>query len=180
MIEHLEERSYTISNYLNMIVDMALIYLASIYEAFMTDLVKVTLIYKPDVMKSDKQLSYERVIELHKTDRLIAHIANEEARAFSGMPIGEQAKYLIRKFHIDINLSGVKTENLIRFNMERNLLVHRRGMIDAQFLKVVKGTEYKEGQRITITPEHWQECYESLSRVTSYMYQSVLTQFKPK
>jgi len=171
--EHLD----AMAKYPHMLMDMAFIYLVALFDAYLVDVFTAVLIHRPETLKSKKQLTYEKIIELNVEGNLISYLARREVNQLSYRSIAEQAEYYKSKFNVNLADSGVDIKTLTKIRAIRNLLVHNNGVVNSTFMNAVKHSEYQLRERIVITAEYWEECWQQLRTVATFMLNAILDKF---
>jgi len=61
-----------------------------------------------------------------------------------------------------IDMGQFKNNTLKELFERRNILVHNKGVVDKKYIKKVKNSEYKEGNKILVDPEYVKSSIESV------------------
>lgn len=119
-----------IDKYPHLLMSMAFIYLIALFDSFLTDVFAAVLIERPETLKSKKQLTYDRILELHQKGELVEFMARREINELSYKSMADQFDYYKAKFNIDLADSNVELAALVEIRARRNLLVHNNGVVD--------------------------------------------------
>jgi hypothetical protein len=177
LVSVMTQRVEVIDKYPRLLVSMAFIYLVALFDAFLTDVFAAVLIERPDALKSKKQLTYDKILELQQKGELVAFMARREINELSYKSMADQSDYYKAKFNIDLADSEVELAALIEIRARRNLLVHNNGVANDIYMEAVKHTTYNLGERVEITFDYWNECKERLNSVADFVHKSVLEKF---
>jgi hypothetical protein len=172
----------SIERYPHMLLNMGFIYLVALFDAFLADVFTSLLSSRPEVMKSGRQLTFERIIELvsEGPDSLIRFMAQSEIHRLSYASIAEQAEYYKTKFKIDLSDSGVGVGVLAEIRARRNLLVHNNGVVNKLYLDAAPSPPPREGEVLNVSYEYWEESQKNLNAVAIFIHKAVVDKFAPK
>lgn len=165
------------SQYPDMLLEMGYIYLIALFDAYLTDVFTAVLIFKPEILKSKKQLTYEKIIELSEQGGLISFLAHREMNELSYKSIGEQNDFYKSRFGIDLENSGIPLKVLTELRATRNILVHNRGVVNHIFLELIPDTDYSLGDKIILSIEDWLKTFDHLRQVAKYLKEILLEKF---
>lgn len=179
LAEMVHKHAARLQRYPGMLFEMAFIYFVAAFEAYMQDVVELTLRYRPEILKSGKQLTVERIIELTQTGGLIEFLAEREVGELGYRSFREQADYYREKFKLEI-AAMAEIEQLIEIHARRNLLVHNGGIINRRYLEAVPDTSGVVGQQLRISEEYWAETVEALSNVARHASEHLVRKYGPK
>ena len=171
------ERTEMIDKYPYILMSMAFIYLVALFDSFLTDVFAAVLIERPETLKSKKQLTYDRILELHQKGELVEFMARREINELSYKSMADQFDYYKAKFNIDLADSNVELAALVEIRARRNLLVHNNGVVDEIYMEAIKHTTYNLGEHVEITFDYWNECKERQNSVATFVHKSVLEKF---
>jgi hypothetical protein len=177
LVNVITQRVEIIDKYPPLLINMAFIYLVALFDAFLTDIFAAVLIEKPEALKSNKQLTYDKILELQQKGELVEFMARREINELSYKSMADQSSYYKNKFSINLADSGVELVTLIEIREKRNLLVHNNGIVNDKYIEKVNCTTYKLGERVEITFDDWSACKEQLDSVAAFVHKSVLEKF---
>jgi len=180
VVEAMTMRVESIERYPHMLTNMGFIYLVAIFDAFLTDIFTSVLVNKPEALKSKRQLTYDRILELMSGGDLITFMAHREINELSYKSMEDQAEYYKSKFNINLSDSGVGVSVLTEIRAERNLLVHNNGVVNEIYLETVDSSSLHLGETLNIQYEYWKESRQHLDTVANFVYKSVVDKFAPK
>ncbi len=166
-----------IDTYPHLLINMSFIYLVALFDAFLTDVFVAVLVERPEALKSNKQLTYDKILELQQKGELIEFMARREINELSYKSIADQSDYYKAKFNIDLADSGVELTALIEIRARRNLLVHNNGIVNDKYMETVKNTTYNLGESVEISFDYWNGCKKQLNSVATFVYESVFEKF---
>jgi hypothetical protein len=165
-------------HYPALLAEMAFIYLLAIFDAFMTDVFLAVLTARPEMMRSSKkQLAYETILAFSDTKDLTAYMAQRELNEIGYKELSDQLSYYKERFGIDVLGSGIALDDLQRIRMNRNLLVHNNGKVNAIYVKTVANSGYKLGDRILVSPQNWRDARQVLQKIAVFVHIRLLKKF---
>lgn len=177
MIEAVQLKQGYVEKYPDFAFEMAFVYLVATFDAFLTDIFEAVIISKPAILKSKKQISYDKLLDFASTSELIDHLAKRELNELSYKSINEQAEYYKDKFGVSLVVSGTPIEDLIEIRSARNLLVHNNGIINHIYLDQVKASPYNLGEHVRIDAAYFQAANKKLRKVVQYLATELTTKF---
>jgi len=162
-----------------LLLNMAFIYLLAIFEAFLADVFRVVLQARPEMLRSNKQLTYQAIVSLGSKDELISHMAARELHEIGYGSTRDQWSYYRDRFGVDLAKAGIAIEKLIEMYAERNLLVHNNGLVNNIYLESVRTPKFKKGGRVEITLDAWNDFAQTVEKAASFVKKTLLRRFFP-
>ena len=115
------------------------------YLNFLSSLLKVVFIARPEVLRSSEKIDLETVFRHSSIDDLVKTVAERKVDSLSYASFGDLAEYFADKFHI--NLVGEKDRQTILEAIEtRNISVHNRCIVNQRYLSRTARNELKVGE----------------------------------
>ncbi len=174
-----DEQIARVTRYPEILFEMAFIYYLAAFEAYLQDVVELTLLRKPDILKSKKQLSEEKVITHVQYGSLLKTLAQREIGELGYRSFLEQAEYYRDKFKLDLGATA-DLDQLAEFHARRNLYVHNGGVVNAKYRDTVPEPHVSVGQRLQITNDYWNEAREALMRVATHVRDHLVRKYGEK
>ncbi len=164
--------------YPGMMYNMAYIYLVALIDAFISDVLTAILNHRPELLRSkQKQMSYQRILELASTGDIVDFMAQGEVMEFAYKSIGDQLDYLKNKVGLELNGSSSDVEQLAVIWWKRNVLVHGNGLVTSTSLDRITNSAHQLGDRIVITPVDWEHADDQVSSLALSIRQAALKKF---
>ena len=146
------------ARYPTMLLEMALIYLMALFDAFVADSYTAVLVARPEKLKSKKQLSYEVALSFEDRESMIRHMASREINEIGYKSLRDQIAYYEDHFDVDLRHSDeFSVEQLVEISARRNLLVHNNGVVNGIYVTLVPGTTTRLGERINSDDSYWED-----------------------
>lgn len=95
-LEHLKRR------FPELLLEMAFIYRVALFDALLPDVLNAVLVSRPDMLRSDKKLSHEKILDCPDMPSLIAIMAQKELQSVSYQSTSDQQVWV--KKHLGIEL----------------------------------------------------------------------------
>lgn len=157
---------------------MTYVHLVTLFEAALSDIIRAALLYKPQILKSKKVISYEDILSEPDMGSLVAKIVDKEISDLTYGSIDDLIEYLKNKLHIPIEFLPEEKEELNWCKAQRNILVHNQGKVDEKFLRVRVNGKYSLGESIIITESDWDDAQYLLKGIVSALESAVVRKFK--
>jgi hypothetical protein len=157
---------------------MAYVHLVTLFEAALSDIIRTTLMYKPNILKSKRQISYEDVLSEPDMASLLLKIIDKEISDMTYGSTEEIIDYLKNKLHLPVVFSDEEHLELETIKAQRNLLVHNQGRIDAKFLKKINSGDFSLGDSIIITGENWDSANLLFEGIINTLQLAIIRKFK--
>ena len=159
-----------------------LVFLVTIFEAFIQDVLLATFCKEPRCMSSDRNISWKQVIELGDYDSIIVHIASRRvADVLSGdwRKIVDEFRNL---FNIDLD-ADIEAKPISEIFEIRHAVVHNAGACDLRLISKIQKSEwgilYNLDKDIILN----KRTLEKMTRYVDYaavsIYELILNKFEP-
>jgi len=158
-----------------MLFEMAFMYSVSIFDAFLQDLLTATFVARPETLRSGKQITYEKVLQLSDRGMLLQYLADRETLEISYKSIRDQIEYFRQRFGVRIQFAGDNLSQLEEIHARRNLLAHNAGIVNSIYREKVPRSRRRVGSRVIVERSYWLRASRTLDTVASQIA-SELTQ----
>lgn len=157
------------STYPHLASKMAFVYLIATFDAYLSDIFEVVILNRPAILKSKKQISYEKILEFSSTSDLIQYLAKRELNELSYKSIKDQADFYSERFGLALEDSGVSISELIEMHTTRNVLVHNNGVVNHIYLEQLPSTTYKLGDELLVDSTYFYSVALRLDKVVEFI-----------
>lgn len=154
------------------------VHLITLFEAALSDIVRAALLYKPQILKSKKTMSYEDILNESDIGSLVAKIVDKEIADLTYGSIDDLIEYLKNKLHMPIDFLPEEKDELSWCKAQRNILIHNQGRVDAKFLRMKAIKQYSIGESIVITESDWDDARYLLERIVLALESALIRKFK--
>jgi hypothetical protein len=121
------------------------------YVTYVTELLALVFRTRPETMRSEKQVSFQVVLEHDSMDDLIATLAERQVEQYSRDGLKKLHSGLSKAMGFGLFEEADALQNAARAVEIRNLLVHKRGVVDARFLRQLPDERVNVGDRLKLT-----------------------------
>jgi hypothetical protein len=153
-----------------MLLDMALIYLIALFEAYIADSLRAVLVFRPEAMRSRKQITYETVLSFDDRDQMIEAMASREINDVAYKGFRDQVAHYTDRFGVSILPSDVDEDAIVEAMARRNLLVHNNGVVNEVYISTVPAASGRVGERLTVEQDYWDRIAQELSRIAAHVH----------
>lgn len=157
---------------------MTYVHLITLFEAALSDIIRAALLFRPQILRSKRMISYEDILGETNMDSLVAKLVDKEISDLTYGSIDDLIEYLKNKLHIPIDFLPEEKDELSWCKAKRNILVHNQGKVDAKFLKMNTVGKYSIGESIIITELDWDDARYLLERIVLALESAVIRKFK--
>lgn len=161
----------------DMTLKMSFIYLISLFDVFLTDSFELILRNRSEMLKSKKQITYEKAIQLASVTNLVEFFAQREIYEVNYMSLNDQIIYYKDRFGVNIADSGIPVNTLIEFRARRNLFVHNNGVVNQIYLDLTSDSRYKIGDVASIDMDYFTSVARALKVVGNFISSSLAKKF---
>jgi len=116
-----------------MLFEMAFIYRVALFDALVPDVLSAVLISRPDMLRSDKKLSHQQILDCPDMPSLIALMAQKELQSVSYQSISDQRAWVRRHLGIELFEHQDQCDQMIELTARRNLFVHANGLVNERY-----------------------------------------------
>jgi hypothetical protein len=150
-------------------LNMCLVFIVALFEAFVVDVFTNVLISNVQMLKCARTLTFETVIGLGSQSRIIRHMAEKEMNEYAYASLTEQCRIYRKRFGVDIEESGVSIEMLAEIVAQRNLLIHNKGVVNKRYIESLRNPKLKLGAKVRITQEDWDQYVASFESAAGFI-----------
>lgn len=160
--------------YPNLMLRMSYIYLMSLFDAFVSDVLESVIKSRPEMLRSKKQITYEKALEFSSIDEMVEYLARRELNELGYKSIKEQSDYYRERFGIVLSDSGVSIEMLAELRCRRNILVHNNGVVNHIYLEQVPYSNYSQGEMLPVELGYFKAAEKSLCAVARFLVLEII------
>lgn len=161
------------------ILNMAHIYLITLFEAFNKDFFQELLSRKPEIMISDKKIGYDEILRYNSLDEMHEFMASKKIDEISYMNIDEFASEFINKnFKIDLSKKFKKWDDIREKYYRRNIIIHNGGRISEIYAQKLNRSLEDVGITLNNDINYIKDCFEDVHGYISFITQEIFAKFK--
>lgn len=163
---------------LNLTMNMTLIYLMALFEAFNKLFFSLLFSEKPELMKSkEKSITYDDLLEFETINTLHEYLAEQETEKFGRIDIDKFCNEIERRFNIHLNEELENWESLRENYYRRNIIVHNDGMISDIYLEKMKLTPENLNRIIISDDNYLIEAHKNLKNYMIFIFNRIKEKF---
>lgn len=147
----------------------ALVLVVSNFESFMSSLFKELIDHYPDkiIWPEKKKIGIDLSMLNYATPSIGDLIAKSLKGEVNFQDLQSTLRFLDGYLKLEINLSGDNKEKIILYQAMRHIIIHNSGIVDADFLKQIRGTQFKDqynnGEEIKIGEREYNDARDIFS-----------------
>ncbi|MFC1998842.1 hypothetical protein ACFLVR_04270 [Chloroflexota bacterium] len=126
--------------YPEFLFNMALIYIITRFEAFLSDFLFAIYSYNVDALKSDKEVMWKEALSFDDMNDLVNHLSRLKVKDIMSENIDSIAKMLLGQFDVDLNKFD-RFHVIREASYRRNTVVHNESRADQKYCERISGTE---------------------------------------
>ncbi|MFX1344264.1 MAG: hypothetical protein ACFFBC_14425 [Promethearchaeota archaeon] len=159
---------------------MVLMSLFGLFEAFNKDFFTSLLSVKSECMKTkDKKLNYEEILSHNSFEELHHFIALQETDMFGRNDIDYLAKFLKKKFKIEIISEFKDWEKLRESYYRRNVVVHNRSKVSNDYINKINNYGPTDlNKELKVTYEYIEQCHDYIWNYIEWIFKEIIQKFK--
>jgi hypothetical protein len=124
--------------------EMILIYLITIFEEFLDNLLSSHSRKRPEILKSSRRsITYQEAFQYADLNELLKAGSKREARSVIDMDVDKLGKYLSTKFKLNLNQRR-DWDQFKEFFYRRHIIVHNYGYPDSIYIANIKWEVYDD------------------------------------
>ncbi|MEJ2248618.1 MAG: hypothetical protein P8Y97_03030 [Candidatus Lokiarchaeota archaeon] len=155
--------------------EMGIVYMFSIFEAFLKSYFFTLYREKPYLMKSKKKVKYEVILKHDTMKSLIDNLAHNQTDQFGYMSLDDLNNFFKKRFKIDLKKNSSIWNGLHENYMRRNLIVHNYGKFSEEyFLSLGVLPKFLKGAKMPITSDYLDRCNTRLVNLIERINSSIL------
>lgn len=170
-------RARTFRKFPEFIRVLGLSYLVTIFEGYLTDIVREILVSHPSELELGRHLSAETVLKLTGRKQIIRHLVDNEIDEFSYKSFSKVVDYFDKKFNINLRNSSVSINQIKEIFETRHIHVHNRGKISRQYLRSTGDSKLKLGHYKTVTRNYLRNSIDVIIKIAEFIDREVQTKY---
>ena len=147
--------------YINRINKSIVIYACSIFDFFLTETIRLTILEKPNLLSSEKKTIPFYELLINSKEEIIESVIDKYIHEFSYKSVSDRIKYMSDKFELDITFQNhtkidtffsteINLDDVIEIFAIRNIVIHNQGKVNKIFLDSVRNTKYKLNDNVIV------------------------------
>ncbi|MEU8639116.1 hypothetical protein AB0C38_43575 [Amycolatopsis sp. NPDC048633] len=145
--------------------------------SYLADIASLIHIKRPETLRSGEQVSLEDVLRHGSLEEFIRWATEKRISDLSFKGFQDLVNYFRKSFAFSIDFSEPLWRTLSRGVAIRNILVHRRGVIDERFTRVLKDEDLTVGQTYALHVNEVEEIVIATHRAVQQVDQWAIAKF---
>lgn len=165
-------------NFDRITLSQRLIMIFAYLDAFLGDTIRTICTVEPSILKTNKNLTWETIINLGSFDAVFEKMIDEFTFNFGWKNIYEKIEFLSERIGLDISIPEEELRNLLLAENIRHAFIHNGGKITQIFLDKFPGEfEASVGDQIPIDDKYIRLLEETVINLGGYIFSSVCEKF---
>ena len=133
-------------------IEVALARAVDNFLCYVSDILTEAMIARPELLKSQEQVSMQEILQHGSIEDFVPWAAEQHVNQLTFKGLGAIADYIQKRLGLQLSEDPEAWDVLKRAVAVRNLIVHRRCVVDERFIHSVGDTTLKKGRRYLIPP----------------------------
>jgi uncharacterized protein YutE (UPF0331/DUF86 family) len=136
-------------------LEMALARSVDNFLSYVSDVLTQAITTRPDLLKTQEQVTLEEVLRHESLEDFVRWAAERRVNQLSFKGLTDIAEYVEKRLGLTLRTTDEDWQSLGEAVAVRNIVVHRRAIVDERFLWTVKGAEAQltPGQKFSVPRE---------------------------
>jgi hypothetical protein len=140
-----------IMSFKNVMYSQQLIMTFAYLDAFMAESLRIICMICPHVLKSNKKIEWETILNLGNWERIEEHFRESYVFSFGWESVTTRIIKMQNDLGLELSIPNEILSKLDESELMRNIVVHNGGRVSAEFLKRTGRTDVIVGQQIPIS-----------------------------
>ncbi|MFE2486138.1 hypothetical protein ACFXGR_23130 [Streptomyces mirabilis] len=146
-------------------LEMALSRSVDNFLSYVSDILTQAIITRPDLLKTQEQVSLEEVLNHASLEDFVRWAAERRVNQLSFKGLSDIAQYVEKRLGMTLHSSEDDWTSLNEAVAVRNIIVHRRAIIDERFLWSIKDSKLTVGQKYEVPREKLAQAMKCTMRI---------------
>ena len=135
------------------------------FETYVVSILREVLRKRPEILRTREQsVTIEYVLQFQSIQELTSELIEGKVNSLSYDGFDELYKWCSRE-KIPLAVSKDISKTIVELIATRNAIVHNRGEIDDKYLRIVKDSRFRKGEKRQITIDELHEALTILDRI---------------
>lgn len=146
-------------------------------ESFMVDSLKTISILRPETLKCNKKINWDKVIELGSWEKILENLIEDYTYEFGMKSINEQIEFLQEKYNMNLGLTTNEIAIFKEAENIRHIIVHNGGRVSKEFIDKTNNKNYQIGDYIPISANFVINAVNAFLFLASELYHAISKKF---
>jgi hypothetical protein len=121
------------------------------FDAFWADSIRVVCEVRPEVLKSEKKLSWVTALSFNSLAELKSHLTEQYVFEYGWLPIARRIRRIADELGLSITFAEKDLALLSVFEQRRHLIVHNGGVVTRKYVEETKDSAADPGDPINLS-----------------------------
>lgn len=177
LVSNLGQKSIEDIDFERLLYSQELVMIIAYLDTFMVDTIRIICHLKPEVLKINKQIEWDAILNCGGWDNLIDYLSERYVFDFGYKTINQRLDHMENKLGIEIEASSSEIEYLVEAKLIRDVIVHNGGKINRQYINKSKKNDLILGEFIEISPECLYKVTHTARKLVGDIFVSVSKKF---
>ncbi len=150
--------------------DMILIYLTTLFEAYVLDSTR-------EVLLATARRLRQNAAGAQPANQLLMRLVRQQVTDLSYGPIQAKLRFVSDTLGINLRVGPVPVAELDELYATRNLLVHNGGIVNRKYLSVVRSSSLRVGEPRPVEDDYVREAISAIQRTGEFLYAALLERY---
>ncbi len=176
-IHNLQTRLNSSVPKLNHLLNMTLVYSVAFFEGFDKRFFSTLFFHKPEMMKSNRRITYKELLNFDSINALHKNIAKNITENYGYMDIDEFNEEISFKFNFSLNKEFEEWEGLREIYYRRNIIIHNRSTISKIYLKKMNHPPESLNKLALIDINYVKSANEIIIKYIQFIFKKIIKKF---
>ncbi len=150
--------------------DMILIYLTTLFEAFVLDSTRAVMLAMARRLRQESGNPRE-------VNRMLTRLVRRQVEDLGFGPIQAKLRFIADTLGITLKEAPETPADIDELYATRNLLVHNGGIVNRKYLSLVRGSPLKIGDQRPVTDDYVRAALTTAQTIGEYLYRALMTHY---
>jgi hypothetical protein len=123
------------------------------FLSYVSDILTQAIVTRPNLLKTKEQVTLEEVLQHVTLEDFVRWAAEKRVNELSFKGLTKIAEYIEKRLGLALHSSEADWKTLKQSVAVRNIVVHRRAIIDERFVWAMDDTSYQAGEKFSVPRE---------------------------
>jgi len=146
-------------------------------DAFIADTVRAICQVRPEVLKSDRKMSWEAILDYGEWEELLNQMVERYVLEIGWPPIRKRIEFLIKEFGLEIDFPSPYINVIEQAENDRHVVLHNGARISQEYIDRTQRRDVRVGDLIPLNREYLEKIHLHSSALASAVMRSVAKKF---
>lgn len=148
------------------------------FLCYVSDIITEVMVKNPDILRSQELVAVEDILRHTSITDFVEWLTEEQVNKLSFKGLPAIAEHIEKRLGLAIHADEDDWQAIRRGVAIRNLLVHRRGVVDRRFMRLVDDGRASIGEIYKVEQEEFVEAMKVSAKIVGDFDQRVVQKFK--